>query len=151
MKPLAELKVLVIEDEMLGRMLLEDLLQELGCTVIGPVASIAAGEPLSGGPFRGVLDALQRQQAALPPGLDAPIRTALVTARSVPAHERVIRTLREWGIRLDEALFLGGRSKGPFLEAFGADIFFDDSEHNIASAQGLVAAGHVPHGVANRR
>ena len=110
-----------------------------------------AGEPLSGGPFRGFLDALHRLQAAFPPGLDSPIRTALVTARSVPAHERVIRTLREWGIRLDEALFLGGRSKGPFLEAFGADIFFDDSEHNIASAQGLVAAGHVPHGVANRR
>ncbi|MGH8075498.1 MAG: 5'-nucleotidase [Lysobacter sp.] len=108
-----------------------------------------AGEPLSGGPFRGFLDALHRLQEAFPTGEDAPIRTALVTARSVPAHERVIRTLREWGIRLDEALFLGGRSKGPFLEAFGADIFFDDSEHNIESARGLVTAGHVPHGVAN--
>lgn len=109
-----------------------------------------AGEPLSGGPFRGFLDALHRLQAAFPVGPDAPIRTALVTARSVPAHERVIRTLREWGIRLDEALFLGGRAKGPFLEAFGADIFFDDSEHNIVSARDHVAAGHVPHGVANR-
>ncbi|MEG3788722.1 5'-nucleotidase [Lysobacter sp. CCNWLW3] len=108
-----------------------------------------AGEPLSGGPFRGFLDALHRLQAAFPIGPDAPIRTALVTARSVPAHERVIRTLREWGIRLDEALFLGGRAKGPFLEAFGADIFFDDSEHNIVSARDHVAAGHVPHGVAN--
>jgi 5'-nucleotidase len=109
-----------------------------------------AGEPLSGGPFRGFLDALHRLQQAFPTGLDAPIRTALVTARSIPAHERVIRTLREWGIRLDEALFLGGRSKGPFLEAFGADIFFDDSEHNIVSARDHVAAGHVPHGIANR-
>ncbi|MCF7220262.1 5'-nucleotidase [Marilutibacter chinensis] len=109
-----------------------------------------AGEPLSGGPFRGFLDALHRLQAAFPVGQDAPIRTALVTARSIPAHERVIRTLREWGIRLDEALFLGGRAKGPFLEAFGADIFFDDSVHNIESARGLVAAGHVPHGIANR-
>ena len=108
-----------------------------------------AGEPLSGGPFRGFLDALHRLQAAFPIGEASPIRTALVTARSVPAHERVIRTLREWGIRLDEALFLGGRSKGPFLEAFGADIFFDDSEHNIESARGLVTAGHVPHGIAN--
>ena len=109
-----------------------------------------AGEPLSGGPFRGFLDALHRLQAAFPIGPDAPIRTALVTARSVPAHERVIRTLRDWGIRLDEALFLGGRAKGPVLEAFGADIFFDDSEHNIVSARDHVAAGHVPHGVANR-
>jgi 5'-nucleotidase len=79
----------------------------------------------------------------------SPIRTALVTARSAPAHERVIRTLREWEVRLDEALFLGGRDKGPFLQAFGADIFFDDSPHNIDSARLHVAAGHVPHGVAN--
>lgn len=108
-----------------------------------------AGEPLSGGPFRGFLDALQRLQKAFPAGDDAPIRTALVTARSAPAHKRVILTLREWGVRLDEALFLGGRAKGPFLDAFGADIFFDDSEHNIVSARDHVAAGHVPHGVAN--
>ncbi len=107
-----------------------------------------AHEPLPGGPFRVFLDALHRLQAAYP--IEAcPIRTALVTARSAPAHERVIRTLREWGIRLDEALFLGGRAKGPFLQAFGADIFFDDSQHNIDSAREHVAAGHVPHGVAN--
>jgi 5'-nucleotidase len=109
-----------------------------------------AHEPLSGGPFRGFLDALHRLQAAYPSDGSAPIRTALVTARSAPAHERVIRTLREWGIRLDEALFLGGRPKGPFLRAFGADIFFDDSMHNIESAREHVTAGHVPHGVANR-
>ena len=109
-----------------------------------------AHTPLSGGPFRGFLDALHRLQAAYPADGTAPIRTALVTARSAPAHERVIRTLREWGIRLDEALFLGGRPKGPFLQAFGADIFFDDSMHNIESAREHVAAGHVPHGVANR-
>ena len=107
-----------------------------------------AHEPLSGGPFRGFLKALHDLQAAFPP-LDSPIRTALVTARSAPAHKRVILTLREWGVRLDEALFLGGRDKGPFLEAFGADIFFDDSQHNIASARRHVAAGHVPHGVSN--
>lgn len=108
-----------------------------------------AHEPLSGGPFRAFLDALHRLQAAYPVER-CPIRTALVTARSAPAHERVIRTLREWGIRLDEALFLGGRPKGPFLQAFGADIFFDDSPHNIDSAREHVAAGHVPHGVVNR-
>jgi 5'-nucleotidase len=108
-----------------------------------------AGEPLSGGPFRGFLDALHRLQKAFPLGEASPIRTALVTARSAPAHKRVILTLREWGVRLDEALFLGGRPKGPFLDAFGADIFFDDSEDNIASARDHVAAGHVPHGVSN--
>jgi len=107
-----------------------------------------AHTPLSGGPFKGFLAALHRLQQAFP-AEDSPIRTALVTARSAPAHKRVILTLREWGVRLDEALFLGGRDKGPFLQAFGADIFFDDSQHNIANASRHVAAGHVPHGVSN--
>jgi 5'-nucleotidase len=127
----------------------ERVSREQGVEAFGRHERERAREPLSGGPFRGFLDALHRLQAAFPPGEGAPIRTALVTARSAPAHERVIRTLREWGVRLDEALFLGGRDKGPFLQAFGADIFFDDSEHNIASARDHVAAGHVPHGVAN--
>jgi len=107
-----------------------------------------ADQPLSGGPFRGFLAALHGLQEAFPADA-SPIRTALVTARSAPAHKRVILTLRSWGVRLDEALFLGGRDKGPFLEAFGADIFFDDSHANIESARGYVTAGHVPHGVRN--
>jgi 5'-nucleotidase len=102
-----------------------------------------AGEPLPAGPFRGVLSALHRIQSAFPID-DSPLRTALVTARSAPAHKRVILTLRDWGVRLDEALFLGGRDKGPFLEAFGADIFFDDSPRNVESARQHVATGHVP-------
>ena len=110
-----------------------------------------ADQPLSGGPFRGFLAALHRLQEAYPPDA-SPIRTALVTARSAPAHKRVILTLRSWGVRLDEALFLGGRDKGPFLEAFGADIFFDDSHANVESARKHdVTSGHVPHGVRNRK
>jgi len=108
-----------------------------------------AQTPLSGGPFRGFLSALHRLQTVF--GVEnPPIRTALVTARSAPAHKRVILTLRDWDIRLDEALFLGGRDKGPFLAAFGADIFFDDQSKNVESAAAKkVAAAHVPHGVAN--
>ena len=127
----------------------ERVSREHGVEAFGRHEQERAREPLSGGPFRAFLSALHELQAAFPAGDDAPVRTALVTARSAPAHERVIRTLREWGVRLDEALFLGGRDKGPFLEAFGADIFFDDSPHNIDSARRHVAAGHVPHGVAN--
>ncbi|MUV14979.1 5'-nucleotidase [Noviluteimonas gilva] len=127
----------------------ERVSQEQGLAAFHDHETTRAHEPLSGGPFRGFLDALHRLQAAFPVGDAAPIRTALVTARSAPAHERVIRTLREWDVRLDEALFLGGRPKGPFLETFGADIFFDDSLHNIDSARRHVAAGHVPHGVSN--
>jgi 5'-nucleotidase len=108
-----------------------------------------AQTPLSGGPFRKFLASLHRLQSIF--GVEnSPIRTALVTARSAPAHKRVILTLREWGIRLDEALFLGGRDKGAFLAAFGADIFFDDQNKNVESAAAQnILAGHVPHGVAN--
>lgn len=100
-------------------------------------------EPLPVGPFRGFLEALHRIQSAFPAEA-SPLRTALVTARSAPAHKRVILTLRHWGVRIDEALFLGGRDKGPFLRAFGADIFFDDSHLNTESARQHVATGHVP-------
>lgn len=82
----------------------------------------SAREPLRGGPFKGFLAALNLLQREFPDD-DCPIRTALVTARSAPAHERVIRTLREWDIRLDESLFLGGLTKSAFLEAFAADVF----------------------------
>jgi 5'-nucleotidase len=91
---------------------------------------------------------LHRIQADFPEDR-SPIRTALVTARSAPAHERVIRTLRAWNIRIDEALFLGGLDKGEFLRAFRADIFFDDQRTHVESAMKHVAAGHVPHGIAN--
>ncbi len=109
----------------------------------------AAREPLSGGPFKSFLAALHRIQSEYPPER-APIRTALVTARGAPAHERVIRTLRAWNIRIDEALFLGGLDKGRFLKAFGADIFFDDQQGHCESAAMHVATGHVPFGVANQ-
>jgi len=108
----------------------------------------AAAEPLPGGPFRGFLGALHRIQSEFPPS-QSPIRTALVTARGAPAHERVIRTLRAWDIRIDEALFLGGMDKGVFLKAFQADVFFDDQQRHCASASSHVATGHVPYGVAN--
>ena len=108
----------------------------------------AVDRPLSGGPFKPVLAALQQIQMAFPVG-EAPLRTCLVTARSAPAHERVIKTLRAWNIRIDESLFLGGLDKGEFLQAFDADIFFDDQEAHCDSARNHVATGHVPHGVSN--
>lgn len=109
----------------------------------------AAKTPLSGGPFKAFLSALQGLQAEFGPD-NSLIRTALVTARSAPAHERVIRTLRAWGIRIDESLFLGGLDKGQFLRAYGADVFFDDQPGHCNSAKDHVATGHVPHGIANR-
>lgn len=109
----------------------------------------AAKTPLSGGPFKSFLAALHKIQAQFP-DLDSPIRTALVTARAAPAHERVIRTLRAWNIRIDESLFLGGLPKVDFLKAYGADVFFDDQLIHCDLAAEHIATGHVPHGVANK-
>lgn len=108
----------------------------------------AARQPLGGGPFKPFLAALNLLQREFPQE-QCPIRTALVTARSAPAHERVIRTLREWNIRLDESLFLGGLEKAAFLEAFAADVFFDDQTGHCEKTREVVATGHVPHGVSN--
>jgi 5'-nucleotidase len=108
-------------------------------------------QPLPPGPFKPLLEALHRLQTAA--GTDVPVRvrTALVTARSAPAHERAVRTLMEWNIAVDEAMFLGGLDKGAFLKAFEPDFYFDDQRGHIDSARLHVAAGHVPFGVANIR
>ncbi|MAV74942.1 MAG: 5'-nucleotidase [Cellvibrionales bacterium TMED21] len=106
-------------------------------------------EPLSGGPFKNFLSALHALQRAFPES-QSPIRTALVTARSAPAHERVIRTLRAWDIRLNESIFLGGLPKVEFLRAYDADVFFDDQQSHCNLAADHIATGHVPHGVANK-
>lgn len=126
----------------------ERLYKEQGLDAFHESEAASAHSPLEGGPFKALMLALQRIQSAYPIE-DNPIRTALVTARSAPAHKRVILTLRDWGIRIDEALFLGGKPKGPFLAAFGADIFFDDQQVHCDSAREHVVTGHVPHGVRN--
>jgi 5'-nucleotidase len=106
-----------------------------------------AAQPLSAGPFKPLLDALQvLQHAGIP---DMRLRTALVTARSAPAHERAIRTLMNWNIEVDEAMFLGGLEKGEFLREFEPDFFFDDQTGHIESAARHVPAGHVVSGVRN--
>lgn len=102
-----------------------------------------ASLPLERGPFANFLTAVSRLQRQYPPE-EAPIRTALVTARSAPAHERVIRTLQSWGVRIDEAFFLGGMEKKRVLQAFGAHIFFDDNEKNTREAAKVVLAVRVP-------
>jgi len=94
-----------------------------------------------------LLAALQRLQQEGTPAMR--IRTALVTARSAPAHERAIRTLMDWNIEVDEAMFLGGLPKGEFLREFEPDFFFDDQTGHIESAARHVPSGHVASGVSN--
>jgi 5'-nucleotidase len=126
----------------------EQVFRRHGLDVFNATESAAAHEPLRGGPFKDFLVALHAIQGLFP-AEDSPLRTALITARGAPSHERVIRTLRAWGIRIDESLFLGGLDKVPFLKAFDADFFFDDQRMHCDSASALVATGHVPHGVSN--
>ena len=106
-----------------------------------------AAQPLLAGPFKPLLAALHRLQQEGTPSMR--IRTALVTARSAPAHERAIRTLMEWNIEVDEAMFLGGLPKGEFLKEFEPDFFFDDQTGHIESAAQHVPAGHVASGISN--
>jgi 5'-nucleotidase len=126
----------------------EQIFQERGLDAFSEMEAASAAQPLGGGPFRAFLAALHNLQREFS-GSHCPIRTALVTARGAPAHERVIRTLRAWDVRLDESLFLGGMDKTEFLRAFGADVFFDDQSQHCDRARPHVTAGHVPHGIAN--
>jgi 5'-nucleotidase len=128
----------------------ERIYQSKGLTAFSENEKAEAKRPLTGGPFKAFLGALHHIQNLFDSG-DSPIRTALVTARGAPAHERVVRTLRAWGIRIDEALFLGGMDKGAFLDAFGADIYFDDQLGHCESASEHVPTGHVPRGVVNQK
>jgi len=106
-----------------------------------------AAQPLPEGPFKPLLAALHRLQQAGTPTMR--IRTALVTARSAPAHERAIRTLMNWNIDVDEAMFLGGLPKGEFLREFEPDFFFDDQTGHVDSAARHVPSGHVASGISN--
>ena len=111
-----------------------------------------AARPLPPGPFKPLLEALHRLQQADDHGhVPMRLRTALVTARSSPAHERAIRTLMGWNIEVDEAMFLGGLEKGEFLRNFQPDFFFDDQTRHVESASAHVPSGHVLHGIANER
>jgi 5'-nucleotidase len=107
--------------------------------------------PLPGGPLKPLLAALNKLQRIADDHDDQPmhIRTALVTARSAPAHERAIRTLMAWDIDIDEAMFLGGLDKGEFLREFEPDFFFDDQIRHCESARVVTATGHVLSGIAN--
>ena len=125
----------------------ERVFQSQGLDAFQAHESSKAELPLPEGPFKPLLAALHRLQHA--GNVDMRIRTALVTARSAPAHERAIRTLMKWNIRVDEAMFLGGLPKGEFLREFEPDFFFDDQTGHVDAAARHVPSGHVSSGVSN--
>jgi 5'-nucleotidase len=125
----------------------ERVFQSQGLDAFHAHETAHASRPLAAGPFKPLLLALQRLQRE--PATAMRIRTALVTARSAPAHERAMRTLMDWHIEIDEAMFLGGLPKGEFLREFEPDFFFDDQTGHVTSAAQHVPAGHVASGVSN--
>lgn len=122
----------------------ERIYREKGLEAFEENERLLADAPLKRGPFAKFLKAISDIQREFSPE-QAPIRTALVTARSAPAHERVIRTLRAWNVRIDEAFFLGGVAKTQILKAFGAHIFFDDQAVHTRSASEVVPSARVPY------
>jgi len=125
----------------------EQVFQREGLSAFQAHEARKAAQPLAGGPFKPLLEALHQLQRDGTPRMR--VRTALVTARSAPAHERAIRTLMDWNIEIDEAMFLGGLPKGEFLREFEPDFFFDDQTGHIEHAARHVPAGHVASGIAN--
>ncbi len=125
----------------------ERVYQSEGLSAFQQHEALKASQPLPGGPFKPLLEALHRLQAEGTARMR--VRTALVTARSAPAHERAIRTLMNWNIDVDEAMFLGGLPKGEFLREFEPDFFFDDQTGHIEHAAQHVPSGHVASGIAN--
>ena len=125
----------------------EQVFQREGLSAFQTHETTHALLPLAAGPFKPVLEALHQLQQS--PRGQMRVRTALVTARSAPAHERAIRTLMDWQIEVDEAMFLGGLAKGEFLREFEPDFFFDDQAGHIANASLHVPSGHVASGIKN--
>ncbi|CAM4038292.1 5'-nucleotidase [Comamonas aquatilis] len=127
----------------------ERIYQSQGLAAFQKHEADKASQPLPEGPFKPLLAALHRLQQVDEPGMQ--IRTALVTARSAPAHERALNTLMDWKIDVDEAMFLGGLPKGGFLREFEPDFFFDDQTGHVRNAASHVPSGHVRSGVAHEK
>ena len=123
----------------------ERIYQQQGLDAFAAHEKAKADIPLGEGPFVNFLRTIAHIQSKFPDKEAAPIRTALVTSRNAPAHERAIKTLRKWDVRVDEAFFLGGVSKKDVLSAFGAHIFFDDQYTHAQPASEVVPSAVVPY------
>ena len=121
----------------------ERIYQHEGMQVFMDNERAKADIPLQKGPFAIFLLTIAHIQELFKDKGNSPIRTALVTSRNAPAHERAIKTLRKWNVHIDEAFFLGGVSKRDVLSAFGAHIFFDDQHVHADPASEVVPSAVV--------
>ncbi|ROP45546.1 5'-nucleotidase [Pseudokineococcus lusitanus] len=117
------------------------------------VANVAT--PLGDGPLKAFLAAINRIQdreeakRLEDPSYRIRVHVAIVTARNAPSHERALASLKQWGVRVNDAFFLGGIAKSRVLEILRPHIFFDDQMSHLEGAADVVASVHVPFGVVN--
>lgn len=123
----------------------ERIFQREGIEAFAAHEKTNADNPMQKGPFANFLETISHVQSMFSDAEQCPIRTALVTSRNAPAHERAIKTLRKWNVNIDEAFFLGGVSKTDILAAFGAHIFFDDQPIHTTPASAVVPSATVPY------
>lgn len=143
-EPIEQIRIAFDGDAVLFSDESEQIYKERGLEAFEQNEHLRANQPMDQGPFARFLKTISDIQKDFPQE-QSPIRTALVTARSAPAHERVIRTLRAWNVRIDEAFFLGGIAKSDVLKAFGAQIFFDDQAVHTRPASRVVPSARVPY------
>ena len=143
--PIPEIRIAFDGDAVIFSDEAEKIYQEKGLAAFAEHERENAKKPLPEGPFAKLLKTISLIQKEFGNKEKSPIRTALVTARNTPAHERVIRTLRAWDVRIDEAFFLGGVEKTEILKSFGANIFFDDQKVHTDRAQLSVPSARVPY------
>ena len=144
-RPIPQIRIAFDGDAVLFTAEAERVYRQQGLEAFAQHEREKADIPLGKGPFANFLVTLAHIQSLFGDGEDSPIRTALVTARNAPAHERAIKTLRNWNVRVDEAFFLGGVSKKDVLSAFGAHIFFDDQRVHAVPASEVVPSAVVPY------
>ena len=140
-----QIKIAFDGDAVLFSAASEKIFKQHGLDAFAEHEKAKADIPMEEGPFANFLKTIAHIQAQFPDKATSPIRTALVTARNAPAHERAIKTLRKWDVRVDEAFFLGGVPKTDVLAAFGAHIFFDDQYAHAHPASEVVPAAVVPY------
>jgi 5'-nucleotidase len=146
--PLEQIRIAFDGDAVLFSKESEMIYQQQGLEAFIEHEKLNVEKPLPEGPFAKLLKTLSFLQFDLinsSTQKSPPIRTALVTARNSPAHERVIRTLRTWNVRIDETFFLGGVPKHKILESFSPHIFFDDQHQHCEGAARVVPTARVPH------
>ena len=144
-RPIEQIRIAFDGDAVLFSAEAERVFRHQGIDAFLDSEAEKADIPLEKGPFANFLMTLAHIQSLFKDRESTPIRTALVTSRNAPAHERAIKTLRQWNVRVDEAFFLGGVPKTEILSQFGAHIFFDDQHIHADAAAEVVPAAVVPY------